>query len=348
MENFAHITVLLEETVDAVLPSAKLLTHLEKTQSPFVAADCTLGGGGHALLFLEKVFNLHKENLVKKMIFFVIDRDSIALEFALQRLKASAFYGDWVQLVPIHNNFSALTQSMMDKGVKQIHSLYADLGVSSPQLDVAERGFSINKNGPMDMRMDNSSSLTAKIILSTFSDSDLADIFYKYGEEPKSRILAKAILLDRKQGTLPLESTAEFAQYVTRVLNYKNSKSNPATRIFQALRIAVNDELGSLERLLKELPLFASFASQFAFISFHSLEDRIVKNSFRAWQKGHNLGEEKNELHPFHFPMVDVQSWGKEVPRGGITPSGQETTKNPRSRSARLRVFEFASDYNNL
>ena len=202
-----------------------------------------------------------------------------------------------------------------------MHGFYADFGVSSPQLDNHERGFSFLKSGPLDMRMDTENHLTAAQILKTYSEEDLTKIFFEYGEEPKSRILARAIIYDRKANKPPIEDTLTFAEYVKKILKYGYSRTHPATRIFQALRIEVNRELDAIQALLSLIPKIMHHHSKAGFISFHSLEDRLVKRSMRLWQ---------------------MQELGLEMPRGGITPSEEELKQNIRARSARLRIFDFS------
>jgi 16S rRNA (cytosine1402-N4)-methyltransferase len=228
----------------------------------------------------------------------------------------------------------------------------ADLGVSSPQIDTAQRGFSFLREGPLDMRMNTTATTTAHDLLSRLDAQQLQRIFDEYGEEPRARALARAIVQDRDKGVLPLSNTVEFANYVERVLGYHQSRVHPATRVFQALRIAVNEELASIEDLLGQLPAIMSAGGRVGVISFHSLEDRLVKRFFRAWEHGEMTPEAKrisekkqwaeSQMGLYGPSVEERQSFGREEPRGGITATDEECKQNPRSRSARLRGFKFA------
>jgi 16S rRNA (cytosine1402-N4)-methyltransferase len=202
--------------------------------------------------------------------------------------------------------------------------------------------------------MNTDANFTAEELLRTSTDKELERIFQTFGEEPRSRALAKAIVKDRQSGDVPLSNTVAFAQYVERVLGYHQSRVHPATRVFQALRIAVNQELASVEELLKELPHIMAPKSSVAIISFHSLEDRLVKQYFRAWETGSVTPEDKkaqekqswieNQMGLIHSQSATRRRFGQEVPRGGTTASPDEIKRNPRARSARLRGFRFDSE----
>jgi 16S rRNA (cytosine1402-N4)-methyltransferase len=188
--------------------------------------------------------------------------------------------------------------------------------------------------------------------LSTLDAGQLQRIFDEYGEEPRARALARAIVQDRDKGVLPLSNTVEFATYVERVLGYHQSRVHPATRVFQALRIAVNEELSAVEELLGQLPEIMSAGGRVGVISFHSLEDRLVKRYFRAWEQGEMTPEAKRESEKKQWRESQMglyaatsparNSFGREEPRGGIVATDNECKKNPRSRSARLRGFRFS------
>ncbi len=323
-DNFHHISVLRDETVIHTLPTSQLIENLKKEkQNTIHVIDATLGGAGHACSFIQKFF---ENSLCKefKLHFVGIDQDAVAIKTATKKLNALKKEHTNLTITIFHANFDQLEELLasskkISKNAK-IHALYADFGVSSPQLDTHERGFSLMHEGPLDMRMDQQSSLTAEKILLSYPEGELARIFYEYGEEPKSRILARAILKDRNENKLPTTNTKIFAEYVKRVLKYGYSRSHPATRIFQALRIEVNNELRAIETLLNLTPTLMHQHSRAGFISFHSLEDRLVKRSMRTWQ---------------------AEQYGKESPRGGIVPTQEELAKNIRARSARLRVFDF-------
>ena len=329
MQEFKHVTVLKEETILSVLPS-------EEATEPLVIVDGTLGGGGHAKALLTR---LEQQN--KDVIFIGYDKDPTAITWCQSFLPSS----EKIKLFLFKKSFSSLYQDLKSLGLKSIHSFYADLGVSSPQLDLGHRGFSFSSEGPLDMRMGQEDGQTAKDLLSEATEASLEKIFRNYGEEPRAKKLAHAIVMDREAGTLSLESSLKFADYVKRVLCYHNSRTHPATKIFQALRIEVNRELEDIEDLLLFLPQIISNKGKVSFISFHSLEDRLVKKSFRAWEKGFLSADlydayDKREKHPFYQEPLPP-SLGRETPRGGITPSEEELRGNHRSRSARLRTFHF-------
>ena len=350
---FKHITVLKHETIQNILPTQNLLNEmLKRRETNFYFVDATLGGAGHAEFLIESFAKLEAfKNFELNLIGF--DQDNLALKFANEKLINYQKKHKWFHFHLENENFKNLHNVMHTKFPGQkIHGLYADFGVSSPQLDIGERGFSLIHEGPIDMRMDTNKEITAKTILEKYTEEDLTRIFFEYGEEPKSRKLAKAIVQDRKIEKLPLNSTIELANYIKRVLAYPNSRIHPATRTFQALRIEVNQELESINELLQNLPQLMHQFSKSAFISFHSLEDRIIKHAMRNWQKGKNANEKQNEKKEFNIPLHlqlhleenQNKGFGKEVPRGGITASQEECQKNIRSRSARLRCFEFSKE----
>jgi 16S rRNA (cytosine1402-N4)-methyltransferase len=355
-QEFKHITVLKNETIQNILPTQNLLNELKrKNEKKLFLVDATLGGAGHAEWLIEafanqEAFKDYELNLV------AFDQDILALNFANQKLFSLQKKYKWFHFHLENENFKNLHNVMLAKFPGQkIHGLYADFGVSSPQLDIGQRGFSLIHEGPIDMRMDTSKEFMAKNVLENYSEQDLTRIFFEYGEEPKSRKLARAIVMDRKIEKLPLNSTTELANYIKRVLAYPNSRTHPATRAFQALRIEVNQELESINELLQNLPQLMHQFSKSGFISFHSLEDRIIKHAMRNWQKGKNANEKqigKKEfnipLHlQFHLEENQNNGFGKEMPRGGITASQEECQMNIRSRSARLRCFEFSRKMGN-
>jgi len=354
MDNvFNHITVLKKETIQNIFPSENLLNlfiHNKINKLNFV--DATLGGGGHAEYLLETI----SCNSIMKSFeinFIGFDQDLNALNYTQNKLKNITSKHKNIHLYYEHNNFKNLSQIWRTKFPNEkIHGLYADFGVSSPQLDMGERGFSLVNDGPIDMRMDTGKSFTAKNILENYSEKELTRIFFDYGEEPKSRKLANAIVNDRKSNKLPLNSTVEFANYIKKILAYPNSRVHPATRAFQALRIEVNNELESINDLLQYLPDLMHENGKAGFISFHSLEDRLIKHAMRNWQKGKKANEkfiEKKEsnipLHlQLHLEENQYKGFGKEVPRGGVTATEEECRLNHRSRSARFRCFEFSKE----
>lgn len=349
---FNHYTVLKYETIINTIPSENLLASLQNTGLHTLnIVDSTLGGGGHAETLLQILtenpsFKNFKINLI------MFDQDINAIEFTKKKLAPYATKSANINLIYINENFKCTNEFLESKFPNEkIHALYADFGVSSPQLDLGERGFSLIHDGPLDMRMNPSSGLTAKDVLATYSEEELTKLLFDYGEEPKARKLAKAIVADRKKDVLPLTSTIQFANYVKRVLAYPNSRIHPATRTFQAIRIEVNQELDAIKTLLQEIPRFIHPLAKVGFISFHSLEDRLVKHAMRNWQKGKYANVKQENKKDFHFPLHmhlhleenQQKGFGKENPRGGIIASEKECQENNRSRSARLRCFEFSN-----
>lgn len=357
MTAFEHITVLLNETVN-------LLTG--ETHSPCIPAgrqlwaDCTLGGAGHTLLLLERLAKhlSDSENQTDHHEILCCDQDPTALNIAHQRIQQwflkNEHLKDQITVTPLALNFRHLPDWIHTHRKEQrIAGLMADLGVSSPQIDTAERGFSFLREGPLDMRMNTDSTTTAKDLLNSLEPEQLKRIFDEYGEEPRARALARAIVEDRNKGLLPLSNTVEFADYVGRVLGYHQSRVHPATRVFQALRIAVNEELAAVEDLLGQLPQIMAAGGCAGIISFHSLEDRLVKRFFRAWELGEFTPEAKreNEKRQWREAQMGIyaatnsshKSFGREEPRGGVQAGEEELKRNPRARSARLRGFRFSN-----
>lgn len=355
MTEFEHVTVLKTETIELVLNN--FVKH--QRQNELIYADCTLGGAGHTIHLLEQLNQLLQKphNASRKIELICCDQDPLALRVASERItqwQAQTQAPDVnLKATLLNENFKQLTKWLNEhRPMKQLNGLIADLGVSSPQLDHAERGFSFQKSGPLDMRMNNQSGMTAQHLVETSTEAELSYIFSNYGEEPRARALARAIVKDRSAGSLPLSNTVTFAEYVARVLGYHQSRVHPATRIFQALRIAVNEELSSVECLLQDIPSMISNNGIAALISFHSLEDRLVKQYFRAWENGCANPAQKKKAEKQSWLELQmgisahstsqVQSFGAEIPRGGILASDEEVKLNPRSRSARLRGFEFS------
>ncbi|GAB4204930.1 MAG: 16S rRNA (cytosine(1402)-N(4))-methyltransferase RsmH [Sandaracinaceae bacterium] len=263
-----------------------------------VYADVTLGRGGHAEAILEA--SAPSGRLV------AVDRDLDALEGTRPRL---ARFGERVTYV--HGVFSGLRDHLAQLGISQLDGLVADLGVSSPQLDTPERGFSFRAEGPLDMRMDATRGRTARELIADLDERELADLLYRYGEERKSRPIARSI--KRAEAGGALETTLDLARAIWRVTGPRRVGIDPATRSFQALRIAVNAELEELESLLTTLPDVLADGGVAAIIAFHSLEDRAVK---------HSLREE---------PRLDV------LTKRPLEATEAEASANPRARSAKLR-----------
>jgi 16S rRNA (cytosine1402-N4)-methyltransferase len=285
-----------------------------------VIVDGTLGDGGHTEFILK--------NTAPEIRVFAIDRDRSAIERARERLSP---FRDRVTLA--HGNLGDIKNLAAQNGITRIAGLLMDLGVSSPQLDTPERGFSIQHDGPLDMRMDSSQKTSAADLLKKLSDAELANIIKSFGEERYSKRIVRAIR--REQEERPIITTGQLSRIVTSVVkSSRKSRIHPATRTFQALRIAVNDELEQLRSALQNVIGLLSSTARMVVISFHSLEDRIVKTFFRDEQKGCSC--------PPKIPMCicgGTQTL-KILTRKPIVPSEEEMAQNPRSVSAKLRVAE--------
>ena len=306
-----HIPVLFKETVDALSV---------KAGGRYV--DGTLGRAGHT-----------REILVRGGSVLGIDRDDQALR-EVEELKSR---GDekWSRLTLARGNHGDLKEIACEKGWTEVDGILLDLGVSSPQLDEAGRGFSFLRDGPLDMRMDRSRGVTAADLVNNESAERLEEIFREWGEEPQARRIARAIVAERKEHSFT--TTMELADYLERILGRRGAH-HPATRVFQALRMEVNDEMGELERALEGGFRLLRKGGRFAVITFESLTDRVVKRTFAA-----HVGR-----------MVSLQQGGerwegdlpraKAISRKAIVAGAEETALNPRSRSAKLRVIEMEEE----
>jgi 16S rRNA (cytosine1402-N4)-methyltransferase len=305
--NFVHKPVLLVEVLAALRP-----------RSGGRYADGTVGGGGHAAAILAAC--------APEGWLFGCDRDGVAVAAARERL--AQFAGRFELR---HGNFADLAGGWP---TGSCHGVLLDLGVSSPQLDTAERGFSFQQDGPLDMRMDVRQSLTAAELVNGASAEALAKIFWELGGERDSRRLAKALVQDREQR--PFRTTRQLAEGIERLSPRAGRRTHPATKIFQALRLAVNDELGSLKRGLDVAWTLLQPGGRLAVITFHSLEDRLVKQFGRARTRDYTFpgGTDVPELRE---PRTPEAVW---VHRKAIKPGAVELAENPRSRSAQLRVLE--------
>lgn len=306
-QNFAHRAVMTAEVLAAVQP-----------RPGGRYADGTIGGGGHAAAILAASS--------PNGWLFGCDRDGVAVEAATRRL--TEFAG---RFEVRHGNFVKLAEWVPPASCDAV---LLDLGVSSPQLDVPERGFSFQQEGPLDMRMDSSQPLTAAELLNTAGTEALAKIFWEFGGEQDARRFARAIVHDR--GQRRFETTLQLAGLIERLAPRRGKKSHPATKVFQALRIAVNDEIGSLKLGLDGALRILKSGGRLAVITFHSLEDRIVKDFGRVWARDYTFtgGVDVPELREPRAPEV------KLVTRKAIKPGAAELDANPRSRSAQLRVVE--------
>jgi len=282
--------------------------------------DGTLGRGGHSL---EIARRLTTGRLI------CVDRDQAALDAAGPLLSP---FGDRVVLV--HGNFGDIAGLLDALEVEQVDGMLFDLGVSSPQLDEAARGFSYLQDAPLDMRMDQSASLTAWEVVNTWPQEALKRILWQYGEERWSGQIASAIVRQREQA--PIETTLALVELIREAMpaRSRREKQHPAKRTFQAIRIAVNDELGEVERMLQSVLPRLRKKGRLAVISFHSLEDRLVKNAYTQWAKGC--------ICPPDFPVCVCgrSPQVKLVGRRPIVANEQELDENPRARSAKLRIAE--------
>lgn len=303
----SHIPVLLDETLDYLLAEGRIVKR---------AIDGTLGGGGHARALLEAG--------VEQVLCFDLDQQAIAI--AREQLSE---FGDRVHIV--HDTYLNMAFHAEKLGWNDgVDAILLDLGVSSMQFDTPERGFSFRFDGDLDMRFNKGSNLpTAADIVNTWTDDALADIFYRYGEERHSRKLAREIVRQR-----PFKTTQQLADVIARAMpNRHTMKIHPATRIFQALRIAVNDELKTIEKTLPIAIDMLKSGGRLAVISFHSLEDRIVKQAFK---------DASTEIvaPPGMASIEEKDATVKLITRKPIMPSEAEVEKNARSRSSKLRVVE--------
>ena len=309
MTEFHHTSVLLEECLESL-----------NIRPDGIYVDGTLGGAGHSCRIAEK---LTTGRLIG------IDRDPVALQAAGARL---APYADRVTLV--HSNFSEIRQVLQDLDIAGADGILLDLGVSSPQLDDAERGFSYMADAPLDMRMDGGDSLTAAKIVNTWPQEELRRILYEYGEERYAPQIAAAVCRHRAQK--PIETTLELVDVIRSAMPPQalREKQHPAKRSFQAIRIAVNDELGAVRKVMDEAVDVLNPGGRLAVITFHSLEDRIVKNAMAAAAKGCTC--------PPSFPVCVCGKKPKVtvLTRKPIVSGEEELERNPRARSAKLRVCE--------
>jgi 16S rRNA (cytosine1402-N4)-methyltransferase len=308
---FRHVPVLSG-------PALEWLTPALTGEGPLV--DCTLGAGGHSEAFL---------GALPDLVVIGIDRDRDALEAAERRL---APFGSRMRLVQA--NFADIEQAARGEGYEQVGAILYDLGVSSPQLDRAERGFGFRSGFPLDMRMDQEADLKAQDIVNNYSEDRLVDIIFRYGEEKFARRIARAIVLRR--AVKPFEEASDLAEVVKTAIPAATRRTgpHPARRTFQALRIETNAELESLERSLTTAVDLLRPGGRVAVISYHSLEDRIAKQTFRTAAEGCTCPKDMPICVCGKSPRVKV------LTNRPVRPDEQETARNPRSDSARMRVAE--------
>ena len=309
MSDFYHVSVLLEECIDGL-----------NIKPDGIYVDGTLGGAGHSKRIAEK---LTTGRLIG------IDRDPVALKAAGERL---APFGDRVTLV--HSNFCRIAEVLEELGIDGVDGVLLDLGVSSPQLDDGDRGFSYMVDAPLDMRMDSGDVMTAQTIVNTWSYEELRRILFDYGEERYAPQIASAIC--RRRETKPIETTLELVDVIRSAMPAAalREKQHPAKRSFQAIRIAVNDELGAVRKVMEAAIPKLNPGGRLAIITFHSLEDRIVKNGMNDAAKGCTC--------PPNFPVCvcGKKPQVKIISRKPIVSGDEELERNPRARSAKLRICE--------
>ena len=302
---FNHVTVLLNETVDSL-----------DVKAGGIYADFTLGGGGHTSLILERGGRV-----------VGIDRDITAIENAKKRFGEKNF-------TAVHDNFSNIKNIAKNLGIEKFDGIVADLGVSSPQLDDASRGFSYMQDAPLDMRMDNRDSLTAREVVNTYSSEELFKIISTYGEERWASRIVNFIVERRNKKSI--ETTFELVDIIKAAipLSARKDGPHPAKRTFQAIRIEVNGELKILEQAVRDGAELLKKGGRMGVITFHSLEDRIIKTTFASLEKGCICPKDFPVCVCGNKPMV------KSVFRKPLAPTERELLENPRARSSKLRTIE--------
>lgn len=307
---FNHITVLLEEAVDGL-----------NIKADGIYVDCTLGGAGHSLEIVKQLSDQGR--------LICFDQDELAIKVAQERLQEHL-----AKVTFVHSNFRNLKKELHAIGIYAVDGILYDLGVSSPQLDTPERGFSYHHDAPLDMRMDTSAPLTAFEVINEWSFEDLSRIFFRYGEEKFSKRIARKI--EEMRSTKPIETTAELAEIVKESIPAATRRTggHPARRVFQAVRIAVNDELGAVEESLTDAISLVRKGGRISVITFHSLEDRICKTIFKEASSLPDM--------PRNLPIIPegMQAELKLITRKPVIPSEEEIEHNKRARSAKLRVAE--------
>ncbi|MBC6696155.1 16S rRNA (cytosine(1402)-N(4))-methyltransferase RsmH [Terrisporobacter mayombei] len=307
---FNHVSVLLDECIENL-----------NIKEDGVYVDCTMGGAGHSKEIVKR--------LSDKGLFIGFDQDKNAISTAKERLSE---YSDRVKFV--HSNFENIKEELEKLGINKIDGVLADLGVSSHQLDEADRGFSYMHDAPLDMRMDIRQSFSAYDVVNTYSEEDLARIIRDYGEDNWAKRIAKFIVEERQNK--PIENTGELVEVIKKAIPKKAriDGPHPAKRTFQAIRIEVNNELGVINKMIRDAVSMMNKGGRVCIITFHSLEDRIVKNEFKELSL--------SCICPPALPICqcDKVSEVKVITRKPILPSDEEIEMNPRARSAKLRVAE--------
>ncbi|MED4882966.1 16S rRNA (cytosine(1402)-N(4))-methyltransferase RsmH [Bacillus smithii] len=308
--NFVHETVLLKEAVDGL-----------NVRPDGIYVDCTLGGGGHSQYLASK--------LSKRGRLIAFDQDVTALQFAKEKL---ADYRD--QITFVKSNFRFIKQELESIGCYKVDGILYDLGVSSPQLDTPERGFSYHHDAPLDMRMDLDGERTAYEIVNEWPYEDLVRIFFQYGEEKFSKPIARKIEEARKKA--PIETTGQLVELIKEAIPApaRRKGGHPAKRVFQAIRIAVNDELSAFEQSLNDAIELLNPGGRISVITFHSLEDRICKQIFKSLSSAPDLPPGLPILPEEYRPKLKV------ITKKPIVPNEAEIMNNNRARSAKLRIAE--------
>ncbi|AKP46760.1 MULTISPECIES: 16S rRNA (cytosine(1402)-N(4))-methyltransferase RsmH [Bacillus] len=308
--NFVHETVLLKEAVDGL-----------NVRPDGIYVDCTLGGGGHSQYLASK--------LSKRGRLIAFDQDVTALQFAKEKL---ADYRD--QITFVKSNFRFIKQELESIGCYKVDGILYDLGVSSPQLDTPERGFSYHHDAPLDMRMDLDGERTAYEIVNEWPYEDLVRIFFRYGEEKFSKPIARKIEEARKKA--PIETTGQLVELIKEAIPApaRRKGGHPAKRVFQAIRIAVNDELSAFEQSLNDAIELLNPGGRISVITFHSLEDRICKQIFKSLSSAPDLPPGLPILPEEYRPKLKV------ITKKPIVPNEAEIMNNNRARSAKLRIAE--------
>lgn len=303
--DFNHVTVLLNETVDSI-----------NVKQGGIYADFTLGGGGHTSLILSRGGQV-----------VGIDRDAVAINNATEKFSGKSF-------AAVHDNFSNILNIAKKLGIEKFDGIIADLGVSSPQLDDADRGFSYMHDAPLDMRMDSRDNLSAKDVVNSYSKEELFRIISSYGEERWASRIVDFIIERRNQKRI--ETTFELVDIIKAAipLSARKDGPHPAKRTFQAIRIEVNGELKILEQAIRDGVSLLKKGGRMGIITFHSLEDRIVKNTFSSLEKGCTCPKDFPVCVCGNVPVV------KSVNRKPLVPGEKELSENPRARSSKLRTVE--------
>ena len=303
-----HISVLLEEAINSL-----------NLKEDGIYVDATLGYAGHSSKILEKV---------KRGYLFAFDQDSEAIRLSTDRLNSIG-----TNFTIIRSNFKNIKEELNKLDIDKVDGILFDLGVSSPELDEAERGFSFHKDARLDMRMDTSQEFSAYELINTYSYEQLRDIFYKYGEDKYSPVIAKKIIKYRENKSI--ETTLELVEIIKSAVPMKERlKKHPARQIFQAIRIEVNDELNVLQEALKQSAELLKVGGRIVVITFHSLEDRIVKKYFNELSKVDDIIKGLPNINEDLLPDFKV------VNHKPIIPTNEEIKDNPRSRSAKMRILE--------